>query len=213
LIAISTTFSNNRAAMDGGAISAEYTRFKSCTFLNNTAQNMGGAITDNGDVAAYTVVLGGRFEGNGASERGGAIAASGALDITNVNFIENTAVIGGAIYLTKEEGEEPSQLVGCDFSLNSATTDGGAVATDMPNDLLLSGCTFDSNTAAVSGAAVAAKSGFQGTLGIEECVFKRNAARSGSGGALSVAQNAAAKVEVSKSSFNSNEVRKLTGDF
>ena len=203
--AISSTFSHNRAPMDGGAISAVSMTFEDCTFLNNSASGKGGAISDNDDTSGYTEILGGTFRNNSASE-GGTVIAAGALNASSVNFIGNSALVGGAVYLTKDAAEESSQLMKCSFSGNSAASDGGGVATDKPNNLLLSGCTFQRNEAADSGAAVAVRSGFNGTLEVVGCMFEGNSVPSGGGGALAVAQNAIAEVDVVRSSFKSNMV-------
>lgn len=105
---IGSTFENNHADKDGGAI---YNTFYNSnnnngaisiintTFKNNNAGNNGGAInnSDSGNLS----IIGSVFQGNTAVRKGGAIYNAAGSTTTigdNAAFIENAANDGGAIY-------------------------------------------------------------------------------------------------------------------
>ena len=107
-----------------------------CTFYNNSA-TLGGAVTvdrDN-DITITTS----RFLSNRA-ETGGAVAINtqsqtrGSLTIDNVEFINNSALYGGAVHVAMKFGGKVSKggriIRNCTFINNTATTIGQSVFTN-----------------------------------------------------------------------------------
>lgn len=88
-----STFTNNHAIYGGGAIDS-ISRFviDNCDFINNSANNYGGAVS-----IGYSKITNSRFIDNTASF-GGAIF-SYASEISNSNFTDNQANKGNSIYI------------------------------------------------------------------------------------------------------------------
>ena len=112
-----SVFENNTAVESGGAIYSNVsyddkgTTIKDSTFKNNSAANGGAVFNDhhNGEntgkeYIAHLSVANSTFEGNSATEKGGALYNVGTIDeISNVKFMDNSVVadsnaLGGAIY-------------------------------------------------------------------------------------------------------------------
>ena len=134
-----SVFENNTAVEWGGAIysNASYddlgTTIKNSTFKNNSAA-IGGAVYNdhinglNGatEYIAYMSISDSSFDGNSATEKGGALFNDGTInEITNVKFTNNsvvsdTSAAGGAIYTNNsitittdgESGEGVSEFKG-----------------------------------------------------------------------------------------------------
>eukprot|EP00731_Ephydatia_muelleri_P034648 Em0070g4a len=91
-------------AQEGGAISTYYS---TVYILNSTfSRNFGGAIFTN--LNYYLFISGSTFDGNVATEWGGAVtlfqplsynSSKYTLNITNCTFINNAAMIGGALFI------------------------------------------------------------------------------------------------------------------
>ena len=94
---INTTFSNNRAAQQGGAIysNSGIIDIINSTFENNSCSGNGGAIlTKKGLIQIFDS----KFINNSA-ENGGALSLNSNVTINNVTFIDNSASVkGGAVY-------------------------------------------------------------------------------------------------------------------
>ena len=96
-------FIRNNAELSGGAISCVDVYCNNCTFENNYASNLGGAI--NGGYGAH--VQNSRFKNNKAGDDGGALCQKVDGDLyvihaSHCKFIKNTAEIdGGAAYCGK----------------------------------------------------------------------------------------------------------------
>ncbi|MEM6925495.1 MAG: right-handed parallel beta-helix repeat-containing protein, partial [Myxococcota bacterium] len=122
-------FRNNRGGLNGGGAAAirGVATFDSCRFVGNQGPSSGGAILllDNDP---QVVIRNSYFEGNRSGGSGGAIYtfgnASSDLTISNSTFIDNEAVIGGAVYFN---GDSNGSIDHCTFVDNTATA-GGAGA-------------------------------------------------------------------------------------
>ena len=172
-------FRNGDVTGNGGAIlSREDLELLSSTFVNNKASLDGGAIFNDGGNLTFRRGFGPtdfEYFGNSA-QRGGLIYSSGGnVDVTSVSFRSNTATLdGGAIYI--ENGN--LSLIGGKFDLNSAR-DGGAIFAR--NSTITTGHSpfssvsfpdFNSNTAR-NGAAIFLD---EGILEIKKAVFTSNIA-------------------------------------
>ncbi|MHB8681195.1 MAG: fibronectin type III domain-containing protein [Acidimicrobiales bacterium] len=104
-------------AGNGGAISAQSstTHLINDVFLNNSAQNDGGAVYSVGGVVN---ISGSTFQSNSASS-GGAILIAGRLAIVNSTFAGNSAVNGGGIYLTRATASIDFVTMAADTASNS----------------------------------------------------------------------------------------------
>ncbi|MDR1684796.1 MAG: hypothetical protein LBR90_05035, partial [Elusimicrobiota bacterium] len=131
------TFSNNRAGMEGGAVTAAWvvgsyvnTNVTNTTFLNNHAGDRGGAMSAATNSVFFNNV---RFEGN-TSDRDGAGFYSAALSsvLNNVTFERNVAAgDGGALFNIWTVDPEPGQSVmtvnGNSSFTNNQAARGGAI--------------------------------------------------------------------------------------
>jgi predicted outer membrane repeat protein len=128
LTVINSTFINNTSSGDGGAIYniGNVTRLTG-TFLNNTANWDGGAIYNGGN---FTSLSDSTFKGNVASLCwGGAIFNNGNMNLSNSTFNGNSAVNGGAIYLSS--GNLTAHYNS--FKNNTATTSGNTIYNSIYN--------------------------------------------------------------------------------
>jgi len=82
-----SSFSNNLATGDGGAVYAGMGTYERTTFSDNAATRGGGMVVDGGDVVFDIDTV---FSGNEASEAGGAIAVLGAHQVTDGELDSNT---------------------------------------------------------------------------------------------------------------------------
>lgn len=157
------TFKNNAATEQGGAIFCENTRYTNTTlyasnFVGNTAKR-GGAIyfsmdsgltiyqgTNEDGSARFTNV----FDGNSATQLGGAICSGGSFNCLGGYFKNNTAMYGSAIYHYYLWGIKRI------FTLNNAK--------------------FESNNALQQGTVYV---GYSGTLVQGDNVFENNSVGSG----------------------------------
>ena len=170
-----STFSNNDATSDGGAIFAEsQITIEKSLFNDNSASGKGGAI--------YTEYI--LFEGknsfisNHAKDDGGAIYTSKiAKNVNDLYFKSNYASsdYGGAIYINNKCG-----------------------------DVNFNNCTFTDNYAyAGDGGAIYSDSGST-NLNLYNCVFTENRASGGAGARYGGAVRACGNVNVYSSTFTSN---------
>ena len=156
----------------GGAIriegSAKYT-IKNCIFLNNWADDYGGAIYNG--VANTLILEDCVFRGNTADDdSGGAIQSKGGVEAQNTVFEKNKADDNaGAVFI---DCDKYSSFKNCLFKSNVAGDDnGGAIRTK--GELLVRDCTFDSNKAKVDGGAIFGDK----EITVLGCVFKDNKAK------------------------------------
>ncbi len=218
----SSTFSNNNATNNGGAIFNldGNSIFNDCKFTNNIANNIGGAIFNNGTSAtiecAFTdnnAYMGGAifnyfrnitvekstFINNTADILGasGAIVNLGTLNVTECNFINNSAGTGGAI--SNLDGN--CTVNNSNFTGNTAThnTIGGAAI--LNTGILNINCsTFTGNNATTSdGAAIYS----QKTINVSSSTFTGN-----KGGAII---NDHGNLNISGSTFTDNSAMYFGG--
>lgn len=132
-------------------------------FKNNYASTSGGAIYLPASSSAK-LYLGGEaeladktllFSGNSAKANGGAISASGRIIGQDVDFENNSADNGGAIYMVASY--TTLNLTNATFKSNTATTNGGAIAIGghgsiSDTDLTLTDVVLEENGAKSGGA-------------------------------------------------------------
>lgn len=169
---------NNIQGGNGGAIlitgSAKYTIIN-CTFINNAADNRGGAIYNNVEDNTLTIINSSFISNKASNDEGGAIYSKGNLEIKNSYFEGNTAKVdGGAIY-----AERDADISSTVFKSNKATGAivhrcfGGAICAK--KDLFADYCNFTDNFADNYGGAIY---GYMTVL-IENSLFSKNSAKEG----------------------------------
>jgi predicted outer membrane repeat protein len=116
-----TVFSQNDSSRDGGAVythdNVSSTTFERVEFLSNTAGRDGGAF----HVGSPADVRFSRFELNSASEEGGAAHLDAVATIEYTVFEQNSAGLGGALYLGASAAGTDLQF------LDNEAQNGGAV--------------------------------------------------------------------------------------
>ncbi len=146
------TIRNGDTTEDGGGIriAGGALSLRDVVLEDNHSAGPGGAL------AAYdtAIVLEGavRFQGNTSASSGGAIASSGGslFDLGGATFLDNGAVNGGAIHATGLV-----QLRGSRFVANQAEERGGAVFLSSGEGHLLQGCWVEGNGAGTEGGGFA----------------------------------------------------------
>lgn len=184
-ISITNTNFINNSAFTGGAIYGgglgDTLIFNNCTFLNDQASYMGGAIFLSGN---HAIINNSLFENCTAlkdtdvdmsqvTRDGGAIYASNCnLTMSNSKFLNNVAEWAGAVYLaqnihtytttstngtTVEVVVDTYNLTNCEFVNNSAVYNGGAICAgyDTVATGSMDNCTFLNNKAGYNGGAIA----------------------------------------------------------
>ena len=154
---VGTSFTENRADADGmrgGAIylTAGALVADGISAEGNTSKGNGGAMVLTG--AADSRIVNSTFKSNVSGNRAGVIYLNGTVLITaGCEFSENTAVYGGAIYVTTSsnytDGDEKN--AGSLFVSNTAN-DGGALYST--GKVALRGTEFKSNTASGNASAI-----------------------------------------------------------
>lgn len=164
-----TTFTNNRSERNGGCI----VNFGKCTldnpyFRNNESGADGGAIFNNSN-GTLTVSQGG-FHRNGSGADSGAICNFGKLEISHVQFKDNTSTErGGAIYTN---ANSTSIITSCMFYENASGSHGGAIHNF--GKLTLSESDFKENTSPKEGGAINNQE--SGSISGENVEFGKNSA-------------------------------------
>jgi predicted outer membrane repeat protein len=176
-------FNNNTATNNGGAVlmALSDATINNCSFdTNNTIQLDGGAISND---RCSLAISDSTFINNSANDQGGAIInidnSASTIVIQNTDFIDNTAGNdGGAIH--NFDGSSPT-ILNCDFIGNEATSDdGGAIDNLTDSSPILQNCRFVGNQAASGGGAIQNNGNCSPT--ILHCDFSGN--RANSGGAI-----------------------------
>lgn len=157
---INCTFKDNYAYNScGGAIYSYMTNsninIKDSTFINNIAENSGGAISTQGQ---YTTVSNSIFKNNNAKEGyGGAVEINdeNSPTISNSNFESNNAdLYGGAIsYMSSL----PVTVSDCSFTKNTANVGGALYLSCYYVNCKITNSVFKSNTAKKSGGAISSE--------------------------------------------------------
>ena len=140
------TVSGNSAARAGGGIeNMAFFNSIDTDYIGNTAGVNGGALHQAG-FSALAVVFGGDVTGNSADNEGGGFwnGGFGFLQTIEVNFENNTAISGGAIY--GDGGFNQTSIDDSTFTANTAEVSGGGIASE-GGTLFISGSTFTGNSA------------------------------------------------------------------
>jgi hypothetical protein len=149
--------------------------------MNNNYHVVTGSGVNYRAVLNGFTIAGGDASGNGDDNSGfggGMIVNSGTPTIIDCTFIQNTALLGGAVYDTNPGFNNGLTLIDCSFTDNSAMFNGGAIENYYAS-LTIVGCLFTGNTAVNSGGAVY---NFSSLAILTNCTFTLN---SGSvGGAI-----------------------------
>jgi len=166
-------FTGNQART-GGAIDIDerHAVLSACTFVNNDADERGGAITVEDE--SELTITDSMFEGNSAGEWGGAIGGREAdrIALSGCRFEANISGDDGGAVASNDGGLTATD---CTFDSNSAADSGGAIEFD-EGAVSLSGCTFRNNTALDNGGAVSCDECWD-SASITDCAFENNSAR------------------------------------
>ncbi|MGD1864494.1 MAG: CHAT domain-containing protein [Phormidesmis sp.] len=191
-----TLFENNESPNSGGAVNVSNARLivnNGSHFVDNTATN-GGALRTSG--ATYAELDAVTFEGNSATQQGGAIANNsntGTLTIANATFDSNTAMSDGGAIAHNAAGQTLT-LRDATFSENVSQEDGGAVFVNSGTTTVVEESQFISNRAegaASRGGALAVING--GDITLTDTVVTSNES-SAQGGGLFVDSDGTATV-------------------
>ena len=157
-----STFINNQAKSEGGAVSGSFWLFN-CSFTQNRADKNGGAIFNHGGTVTYS-----NFTNNTADNGGGIYSDGGELN--HLNFEGNAANNGAGLYSTSGE------LHYLNFTGNDAAVNGGGVYVSSGRSVVE--CRFENNSAGNRGGALC----LNGQSTINNVNFTNN--RAGNGGAV-----------------------------
>ena len=188
-------FENNSAAKSGGVIYASTLSanviYGNASFIGNSATSgSGGAICMYGQLTVRDSV----FDGNTASNRGGAIYASHSsaddairhMELTDCTFKNNEASLGGAFSLFAGAADFPqgaiANVTDCTFQSNAATLEiggasnanGGAIYTDRCVSLTIKGSKFTGNSASTEAGAIYVAG--ESSVSVSDSTFKDNSA-------------------------------------
>ena len=152
-----TKFVNN-SALYGGAMFVWGSNYSisNSIFDNNSAfgkgnmtpnNNNGGAlVVTQGNIPISGTIINSNFTNNKAQYGGAAWINEGTIDISNSNFINNTATVeAGAIGFEPAYTKITATVYATNFINNTAGVDGGAIYSD--GDLRISDSDFDNNKA------------------------------------------------------------------
>ena len=152
-----TKFVNN-SALYGGAMFVWGSNYSisNSVFDNNSAfgkgnmtpnNNNGGAlVVTQGNIPISGTIINSNFTNNKAQYGGAAWINEGTVDISNSNFINNTATVeAGAIGFEPAYTKITATVYGTNFINNTAGVDGGAIYSN--GDLRISDSDFDNNKA------------------------------------------------------------------
>ena len=174
----------NGSGVDGGAVYVEGDiEVYNSRFEGNVASDDGGAIYHDG--SGFAIIEGSTFTDNSADDFGGAIYGEDVIAVGST-FSDNSAFFGGALYAAGSAQFE-STFVG-----NDAFVGGAVVAQDYSASL---GSTFVGNTAAEDGGAISS----YGLAYVLNSTFVENSA-AGIGGAIT-----SAYAQIGLSTFLDNE--------
>ena len=172
---------------DDSGCGADYTvTVTNSSFLNNDADDQGGAISDgqNDTVSPLTeVIVTGSYFYQNEADLGAAINLDGTtLTLSDSTFIENHAVDdGGALELCNNEAVT---VTGSRFVGNSSESSGGAIQVNCDTaNLTIESNQFQRNTTVGQGGAIRVQTGVSGTS-ITRNTFIGNSAEQG--GAVSI---------------------------
>ena len=195
-------FEGNSSNQGGALYTSSGSELKSmehCAFVNNTAEDMGGAFYNNVPASNISNC---RFEGNSASHSG-AIHNVTQMVLTSSVFKSNSSKgYAGAV---RSHSNSNTTFDGCTFESNEAANEGGAIHNNRAK-VTIRDCEFKSNKAR-NGGAFANWGGATAT--VEGSVFTDNEASANGGAIINMysAQNGVIKeteLTVSESTFTGN---------
>jgi predicted outer membrane repeat protein len=171
LTIINSYFTNNTASGDGGAIFTHNMVINNSVFTNNTSKPYGSGSRFAGAVFCQEngIITGSLFKGNSAGMGGAVVYGNGSLNISNSDFINNTAYSGGAITCSYMDTTHYLTVKDCSFTNNSAEKYGGAILTDYLN---VSNSYFVNNSAMYDGGCIIATN----STSVTNCSFINNSA-------------------------------------
>ncbi len=152
------TFFRNYAFRFGGGAYSNFIgiEFSNCSFIENES-NRGGGLYHAGGHRVKPILENCLFRRNNARIRrsfsesfGGGLAVSGAMEVRNSFFLDNTAESGGGM---SESDFGSSLIINSVFANNSAEESGGGLFTKNSSPLI-SNCTFVNNTSLSDGGAI-----------------------------------------------------------
>lgn len=159
-------------------------------FLNNQANQFGGAINNAGSASPTIEYC--TFLGNFAGNQGGAINNNGGFansspSIFLSTFLNNSANFGGAIYNSGNAGISNSIITSCEFTNNNAVgsgSNGGAIynfGKDGGNGgATITNCIFNGNASSSSASAIYSLADAGTVIStITNCTFYQNTAPNG----------------------------------
>jgi predicted outer membrane repeat protein len=200
----------------GGAVANENSGFSwlasfnvsTTTFVNNTAEQAGGALdTDYTDAT----ISNSYFALNEADDDGGAIESCSAnITLNNTDFYDNnvlgSAGNGGAVMFNDICGRDnvSLQITGSSFDSNDGGSDdeGGAIARygDGTGDDFIKNSTFNSNNSGYGGGGIYTEA----DLLVSNSTFDDNHANYSNGGAIAVDNDNVSELTIINSTFTDN---------
>lgn len=187
LVVESTSFTENKAAKLGGAISANNDskiEIAGCRFQKNTAED-GGAIgaVDKGDTANTSILIDSSiFEDNSVTNAGGAIfIEEGQLRLVKSTLSENRAYSGGGVFYY---GEKNASFIGLStIAKNSASHAGGiSVQGASAASFFIEYSTIADNSATQKGGGIQSSFRLPAVLNLRGSILAKNRVASGGEG-------------------------------
>lgn len=193
------TFSEDQAFADGGSINSASSLLTlyNLSFDKCDANNYGGAIMLSGHNTTLDQI---NITNCLAIKNGGAVYfRHNHKLLSNLMFVKNEAMYGGAIYCYPEcEGTDDGGLVNVTFKGNIAIRNGGAMHVSGDNGRMIN-VTFESNEATYDGGAIV----INGTgWRVYNSTFKINTAAIGHGGAMYIENGTG--ITIDNCNFTSN---------
>lgn len=143
---------------------------------DNTYHVITGSGTDaTATLDGFTVAGGNDVRPSPDGRGGGMLNNNGSPTIQHCTFVDNRALIGGAMANLSGSG---STLSDCGFTGNRAEQQGGAIYNQQTSGAAFTNCTFDGNTSSVSGGGML---NFLSSPTVNNCAFVGNLASSGGG--------------------------------
>jgi predicted outer membrane repeat protein len=173
---VNCTFRGNCATDNGGAVKDDkgVATLTDCTFTENSATRGGAMHFSNSSQSKLTGCV---FVGNTVSVHGGAIYCDTATTtLAGCTFLDNLAATnGGAMWIYKSD----DWVVNCTFGGNSAKFAGGVGVHLSESEL--TGCVFSGNVATTDGGGLGVTNCTRPTY-VANCTFSRNSATNRGGG-------------------------------
>ncbi len=204
-------FEHNYCSDDGGAMIASNSgvSMKNCSFFSNSADGFGGMLylsfgtywMENCTVKNHTTGLSpivavraaltvthSSFEGNSGARGGVFWTSLSRLLVRDSSFVENHASEGGVVFAEGgENGKNTLVFTGCQFVNNSADYSAGAVSLSGMEGLFHN-CSFSDNKVSLERSSQLSLGGAlllkESNTSITDCLFSKNLAFGGSGGAI-----------------------------